>query len=244
MHIYKTGNFSFRVFYSTEKMWYIATIFYCALYILESSIVKANNIEEEFRMVDTDGDSFLSLAELQLLLNESDADESGAIDFSEYLPDSSDLYVEKIYEAFRRYDKDGNSIISRADLQAVLDEVDTDGSGSIDLAEFLVYRNGNYSGIEEMMRKIFHMHDEDGNGVISEDELYAIDADGNGSVDLEEFVVHRIGEIFYLEDQDDDGLISQTDLSYWFYETATDSRGISLPEFMASYMIDFAIISS
>ena len=97
--------------------------------------------------------------ELQEMVNEVDADGSGAIDFQEFLTllarqmrEASGADEEELREAFRVFDQDQNGFISRDELRHVLQnlgerlsdeelaemlrEADVDGDGQINYTEF------------------------------------------------------------------------------------------------------------
>lgn len=92
-------------------------------------------------------------SELKDMINEVDVDQTGSVDFSEFLQMMAlklkDTDEEQaLYEAFRVFDKDGSGTISAEELKAVmktlgedlsdkeldemLKEADTDGDGTID----------------------------------------------------------------------------------------------------------------
>jgi len=154
------------------------------------------SLRNTFLALDTNGDGFLSLAELKAgmdgkglaedagpdfraLMSAIDADGSGQIDYTEFLAATCHQrqYLEEaaVWDAFRFFDKDGNGKISKAELKQVMntdavsrvissrlvptsptsgedppqppppqrevsklmEEVDQDGDGEIDFAEFM-----------------------------------------------------------------------------------------------------------
>lgn len=124
------------------------------------------------------------------------------------------------------FDKDGDGTINtkelgtamramgqnptEAELREMIQEVDSDGSGSIDFQEFcaMMEKKINEEGDpEEEMKEAFAVFDKDGSGTISADELRQVmlnmgekmteeeiddmikeaDSDGNGEIDYKEF---------------------------------------------------------
>jgi len=103
---------------------------------------------------------------LQELINEVDVDGSGELDFEEFAGLAAKFMVEEdaeamqheLKEAFRLYDKEGNGYITTAtlreilrelddkmteeDLKNVIEEIDTDGSGTVDFDEFMEVMTG------------------------------------------------------------------------------------------------------
>lgn len=93
-------------------------------------------------MFDVDGDNAISTselgrvlqafgqspseAELQLMINEIDADGNGTLSFDEFLKIMSPNFAHKtsteteIYEAFKIFDKDGNGFVSLDELKNIL----------------------------------------------------------------------------------------------------------------------------
>lgn len=129
-------------------------------------------LTQVFRAMDRTGVGRISQKELKLcvydvlgvtfpedmiteILQKVDIDESGFIDYSEFLVAAMDkeklLSAERLNAAFALLDKDGNGKISRSELKAILDvdsmhedrlwadliaTVDQNGDGDIDLSEF------------------------------------------------------------------------------------------------------------
>ena len=136
----------------------------------------------------------------------------------------------EVEQVFRRYDANGDGKISAEELASVLralgappgpgevrrmmDEMDTDRDGFVDLAEFVAFHCGaqpaegqDDGAAEAELREAFRMYDADRNGLISARELHrvlrqlgdkcsvadcsrmirSVDADGDGSVNFDEF---------------------------------------------------------
>merc|ERR1711865_79189 len=125
--------------------------------------------------------------------------------------------IAEFKEAFSLFDKDGDGTITtkelgtvmrslgqnptEAELQDMINEVDADGSGTIDFPEFL-------NLMARKMKEAFKVFDKDGNGFISAAELRHVmtnlgekltdeevdemireaDVDGDGQINYEEFV--------------------------------------------------------
>jgi len=106
-------------------------------------------------------------SDLQELLTEIDSDGSGEIEFDEFLAltarflveEDAEAMQEELREAFRMYDKEGNGFISTTTLREILHalddkltqdeldemiaEIDTDGSGTVDFDEFMEMMTGD-----------------------------------------------------------------------------------------------------
>jgi len=103
---------------------------------------------------------------LREMIAEVDEDGSGQIEFEEFIILASKFIVEEdaealqkeLKDAFRLYDKEGNGFIptsclkeilreldndlSDADLDGMIDEIDEDGSGTVDFDEFMEMMTG------------------------------------------------------------------------------------------------------
>jgi len=105
-------------------------------------------------------------ADLKEVIDEVDDDGSGMLEFEEFTELAAKFLIEEdeeelkneLKEAFRIYDKDGQGFITNevlreilreidpklteADLDGIIEEVDEDGSGTMDLDEFMEMMSG------------------------------------------------------------------------------------------------------
>ncbi|CAN7985680.1 unnamed protein product [Ixodes hexagonus] len=105
--------------------------------------------------------------DLKDLISEIDQDGSGELEFDEFVAlaarflveEDTEAMQEELREAFRLYDKEGNGYINVSDLREILRalddaltedeldemiaEIDTDGSGTVDFDEFMEMMTGD-----------------------------------------------------------------------------------------------------
>ncbi|XP_057970639.1 probable calcium-binding protein CML18 [Malania oleifera] len=138
-----------------------------------------------------------------------------------------DADMEELQKMFNKYDANGDGKISYDELRAILcalgsdmspnelqhamSEMDKDGDGYVDLAEFAEFHSGAAASAgscrNRELRDAFEVFDQDKNGLISAKELHevmkrlgekvslsdcrrmirSVDSDGDGNVDFEEF---------------------------------------------------------
>jgi len=153
---------------------------------------------------------------------ETDVDHSGLIDYTEFceiLQVDASPQVERLFQMF-----------------------DKDKSGQIDVKEFLIgLSNFTGAGKEEKLKFAFMVFDEDGNGVITKQELLKIlKANHMASSDSE--VIRKAETIMMQADKDGDGVISFDEFvvvskkfpnilfpAYSLGQRVTDKLGISGP---------------
>ncbi|CAH2239994.1 troponin C [Pararge aegeria] len=106
-------------------------------------------------------------SELQALIDQNDPENSGKINFdgfcniaSHFLEEEdAEAMQQELKEAFRLYDREGNGYIttstlkeilaalddklSNSDLDGIIAEIDTDGSGTVDFDEFMEMMTGD-----------------------------------------------------------------------------------------------------
>lgn len=144
--------------------------------------------------------------------------------------------ISEFKEAFQLFDEDGDGNItidelrkvmyglgqrpSEAELKAMIDEVDEDGGGEIDLGEFTIMMIKQMQGIDEdaLARDAFKAFDKNKDGVVDEEDIISMgpelrelvgidlskdevrqmllvaDQNGDGEFDFEEFKAMMLGE--------------------------------------------------
>ena len=115
--------------------------------------------------------------DLKQLIKEFDSDGSGEIEFEEFaaliarfvMDEDTGALEEELREAFRLYDKQGNGYINVSDLRDILRaldekitedeldemiaEIDTDGSGTVDFDEFMEMMSGWLDNTQKSQEK-------------------------------------------------------------------------------------------
>nr|CAD7430083.1 unnamed protein product [Timema monikensis] len=128
----------------------------------KSGSISCNMVEEILRLM---GQPF-NKKTLEELIEEVDADKSGRLEFDEFITLAAKFIVEEdaeamekeLREAFRLYDKEGNGYIPTSCLREILrelddqltsdeldmmiEEIDSDGSGTVDFDEFMEMMTG------------------------------------------------------------------------------------------------------
>lgn len=102
--------------------------------------------------------NLMSLQEIEKIVNSIDVDNNGAINYTEYIAACLDQKIlnnkEKLLDAFKTFDQDGDGVIDEAEIrkaligdngvqmdaevfEEVLQEADKDGDGKVDINEFM-----------------------------------------------------------------------------------------------------------
>ncbi|KAL5008514.1 hypothetical protein ScPMuIL_014095, partial [Solemya velum] len=222
------------------------------LAMMERKLKQADDefeIREAFRAFDRNGDGFITKAELQRAMKKlghklTDEEATQMVRDSDTDGDGK-ISLQELTEAFNMFDKDGNGhvtikelgIVMRilgqkptdAELRVMINEIDANGSGTIDFQEFLLLmaREMNTTDVEDEFREAFKVFDKDGNGYVSQSELRRVmsklgerltdaevtdmireaDTDGDGHVNYEELT-----EAFNMFDKDGNGHVTIKEL--------------------------------
>ena len=156
---------SFKNYSSSNKL-KKAVLTFIASRLSEEEVKK---LKENFQKIDTNGDGMLSLDEVKKAISQNkgislsnveqifksiDTDNSGNIDYTEFIAASLDknIYLQenKLYEAFKLFDVDGSGKISKDEIAYILGtekkskeieklfkKYDTNNDGEIDFKEFV-----------------------------------------------------------------------------------------------------------
>jgi Ca2+-binding EF-hand superfamily protein len=232
-----------------------------ALAKLQKSFKSIQEMKSSFRKYDTDGDGHISRAELRNVMSRfseaevdavfalGDMDQSGGIDYQEFIaliiPHASETIrklssqfrsVVDVKAAFKRFDLNGDGQISRAELksgmrlgEADLDIVfaigDLDGDGEINSGEFVRVMCPSASNALSRFRNSFCAIED----VIS--AFCAIDLNGDGALTREEltsgmnsygkkFTEEEINSVFSLADVNSDGEINYSEFVAMMFPAA------------------------
>uniref|UniRef100_A0A1B6C7M9 EF-hand domain-containing protein n=1 Tax=Clastoptera arizonana TaxID=38151 RepID=A0A1B6C7M9_9HEMI len=131
----------------------------------DKGYIEANMVGTILQMLGTE----VSDKQLQEIITEVDADGSGQLEFEEFVTLAATFLTEEehqdaaamqeeLREAFRLYDKEGNGYITTEvlreilkelddkitaeDLDSMIEEIDSDGSGTVDFDEFMEVMTG------------------------------------------------------------------------------------------------------
>lgn len=130
--------------------------------------------------------------------------------------------IDKLYHHFLRLDADNNGVIDRQEFLShpaiaenplatrIMAMFDTDRGGTIDFAEFvhgLARFSGKAGGKEARMRFAFDVYDEDGDGFISNGELFRTLRAMSGTQMKEEHLQQVVDRTIRDLDKDGDGRI-------------------------------------
>ena len=135
-----------------------------------------------------------------------------------------------VRETFDKIDEDGNGLLdtteighlleglgaphSEEDIGHVMDEVDTDGDGTISFEEFTVWYLSSEKRIRAEMRTLFNQFDQNENGAIEVGELKALLEELEHSVEDT-----QVEEAITLLDDNQNGEITYEEFSKWYEES-------------------------
>ena len=220
-----------------------------ALSRMTKAVRNINEAQQLFKILDKNGDGMISMEEMrncgqQFSTKEIDAifalgdvNNDGELDMGEFVavmcPSASTVVariakdfksLEDVKKAFKKMDKNGDGMISKAELaacgfneqqvNAMFSLGDTNGDGEIDLQEFIqcmcpsasaiVCKIGKLFGSKEQAAEAFKKIDANGDGVLSKDELKSATLPNGAKLTSIE-----VDSIFALGDANGDGEIDQ-----------------------------------
>ena len=243
-----------------------------ALQKLQQAFRNLNDVKAAFKRFDADGDGHITKTELQQVMNgfsaaevESifalgDKDQSGGIDYQEFislmLPNApatiaklalSFRSVSNIKESFKKFDANGDGAISRSELKNAMKLTDTeldivfalgdlDGDGEISMDEFVLIMSPLAKNAVNRFRNCF----KDIHGLIT--AFTQIDANGDGSISQQElaggmrnmrmsFSNEETNAIFAAADVNQDGEIAYSE----FVSLMIPTAGNALAKFRKSF---------
>ena len=218
-----------------------------ALNRMTKAVRNINEAQQLFKILDKNGDGMISMEEMRncgqkfsakeidAIFALGDVNNDGEIDVNEFIavmcPSASTVVariakdfksLEDVKNAFKKMDKNGDGMISKAELAAcgfndqqvngMFTLGDTNGDGEIDLQEFIqcmcpsasavVCKIGKLFGSKEQAAEAFKRIDANGDGVLSKDELRSASLPNGARLTSIE-----VDSIFALGDANGDGEI-------------------------------------
>merc|ERR1719438_269658 len=234
-----------------------------ALSKLQQQFQNLNDVKAAFRRFDTDGDGHISRTELRQVMGSfseaevdavfalGDKDQSGAIDYQEFIammvPNTGSILkrissqfnsISAVKEGFKRIDVNGDGAISRQELKQGLhlnDEElnvvfalgDLDGDGEISMTEFIPLMSPNAASSMNRLRNSFRDITE---AIIA---FKKFDANGDGALSPNEllqglrgtgvnFESQECNNVYAMADLNQDGEISMVEFISALFPAAAD----------------------
>mmetsp|Transcript_73996 Transcript_73996/g.154272 ORF Transcript_73996/g.154272 Transcript_73996/m.154272 type:complete len:734 (+) Transcript_73996:87-2288(+) len=175
---------------------------------------KMQSMEEKFRELDVDGDGVLSLQEIRTGLKSSGVEELPAeldqiADSAQVLPRRLSRCSSNNSVSMIPSDVPGVVDMSSTELDQIIDDVDTEGNGTINYTAFMAATMARRASLlGDVLQAAFNVFDKDGDGKISEQELREVlDPHEEGRPGSEYDHASKIAEILRQADADGDGEI-------------------------------------